>query len=354
MSEVVPQPPRFPEDVDVAVVSHNGLATLPRVLDCLQAAGAPRDRIRVYDVASTDGTSDWLASTWPDVVVERLAENAGPNPARNRAMQQAARPFLLLLDPDAFVRPDAPARLRSAFEPDAAIGMVAPVIVHERAPDTIQYASGAIHFLCEAVSPFVDRPLAERGDERRDIGAAPGMGMLVDVVVARRLGGWDERYFMGKDDGEFCHRLRIAGYRLVEEPRAIVEHRSRPRSAWLFKFQIRNRWHLMLRTYERRTLIVLAPALILHEALQLATLVVKGHGRDWWAAAGEMRAWASTLGRERLDVSRTRRARDRDLLCAAPLLVRGDLVRHPVSRLLKRAYDMWLSAYWAVARRLLS
>ena len=60
---------------------------------------------------------------------------------------------------------------------------------------------------------------------------------------------------MGKDDGDFTHRMRIGGYRILELPEALVLHGSRPRSDWLFYYQIRNRWHFMLKNYQWRTLI---------------------------------------------------------------------------------------------------
>ena len=105
----------FPEDVDVAIVSHNGRPLLPRVLDCLTAAGAPDDRIALYDVGSTDGTLEWLAAARPAIVVRRLERNVGPDPGRNWALREARRPYLLLLDADALVEPDCPTRLRAAI-----------------------------------------------------------------------------------------------------------------------------------------------------------------------------------------------------------------------------------------------
>src|SRR5262249_18117459 len=163
-----------------------------------------------------------------------------------------------------YLHADAAARLRAAMDPAARIGMVTPVVVHDNQPDHIQYAGVDLHFLCEAVNPWLNRPLSERGSARRDIGSAPGVALLIDVAVATNIGLWDERYFMGKDDGDFCYRLRLAGYRLVEEPTAIVEHASRPRSTWLFHYQIRNRWYFMLKNYGAGTLLVLAPALAVH------------------------------------------------------------------------------------------
>jgi GT2 family glycosyltransferase len=347
-------PSAFPTDVDLAVVSHNGRETLPRLFDCLIAAGAPLDRVVVYDIASTDDTAAWLAAAHPAVQVRLLPRNVGPNPARNQALRDANRPVLLLLDADAYLRPDAPMRLRAALDASANIGMVTPVVVHRERPDRIQYAGVALHFICEAVNPWLDRTVSERGTASRDIGSAAGVALLINVAMARDIGLFDERYFMGKDDGDFCYRLRMAGHRLVEDGSALVEHESRPRSTWMFQYQIRNRWYFMLKNYGMRTLLVLFPALWLHEVLQFLMLAAKGHLSAWWRALRDVIAWRGDLAAERRAVQAKRQVRDRDLLVSAPLLVRQDLVSSGAAQIGKRAYDAWLSAYWALARHFVS
>jgi GT2 family glycosyltransferase len=344
--------PVFPEDVDVGVVSHNGRQTLPRLFECLAAAGASDDRIRVYDVGSTDGTKEWLAETHPQVVVRRLEENVGPDPGRNWALRDGTRPYLLLLDADALLHAEAPARLRRALDPSARVGTVTPVTLSD--PATIQYAGGGLHFICEAINPYFGRPLGERGGDLRDIGAAPAVALLIDVNVAHHIGLWDDRYFIGKEDGDFSFRLRLAGYRLVEDPGALVDHATRPRSAWLFRHQIRNRWHFLLKNYEIRTLVILLPALAVHETVQLAMLTLRGHLGTWWAALKELVSWMPTLGAERRVIQGIRTVRDRDLLEYGPLLVRPDMVGGGVGQMLKRGYDLWLGTYWSIARHLLS
>jgi len=84
-----PSIPPFADDVDVAVVSHNGRDTLPRLLECLMASRTPRERIVIYDVGSTDGTREWIADAWPEVTVRRLDNNVGPDPGRNWALRAA-------------------------------------------------------------------------------------------------------------------------------------------------------------------------------------------------------------------------------------------------------------------------
>lgn len=344
--------PAFPEDVAIGVVSHNGRQTLPRVFECLASAGATEDLIRVYDVGSTDGTAGWLASEHPLVTVRRLDENVGPDPGRNWALRDATRPYLLLLDADALLHADAPARLRTTLDPAARVGTVTPVAISMTGE--IQYAGGGLHYICEAINPYFGKTLAERGTKPLDIGAAPGVALLIDVKVAHHIGLWDDRYFIGKEDGDFSFRLRMAGYRLVEDPLSLVEHATRPRSTWLFRHQIRNRWHFLLKNYELRTLIVIGPALAVHEVIQFGMLTVRGHLGVWWQALKELISWMPTLREERRVIQGIRTVRDRDLLEYGPLLVRPDMVGGGLGQALKRTYDVWLGAYWSVARHLLS
>src|SRR5262249_50633533 len=191
---------------------------LPATLASLDAAGCPHPAILVVDVASTDGTPEWLAREHGDIQVRTLGRNDGPSPGRNVGIREAAFPFVFLMDADVQVRPDTIQRLRAAMAEDPAIKIGSPIVVHASAPATIQYADGSLHFICEAINPWLDRPLAERGDAPRDIGVAPTCGLLLDRKAAIDVGLFDERYFIGKEDGDFTHRVRLAGYRILELP----------------------------------------------------------------------------------------------------------------------------------------
>jgi GT2 family glycosyltransferase len=273
-------PPRtdFPGDVEVVIVAHNNLETLKNTLRSVSDAGCPNHAIIVVDVASADGTVDYLTAEWPGIRVIRLARNDGPSPGRNAGIRAASARFVLLMDADVVLTPDATQRLHAAMIADPRVKCGSPIVVHLSRPDTIQYAGGALHFICEAVNPWLDRPLVERGPAAMDIGAAPTCALLLDRQAAIDVGLFDERYFIGKEDGDFTHRIKMAGYSILELPSALVLHRSRPRGTWLFYYQIRNRWHFILKNYEWRTIVFLIPPLLIHEPLQAALLILKGHG----------------------------------------------------------------------------
>jgi GT2 family glycosyltransferase len=340
----------WPIDTEVAIVAHNNMSALPQTIESVVDAGCPPDFITVVDVASTDGTGDWLAREHPKVRVRRLDRNDGPSPGRNVGITESTRRFVLLMDADVRIRPDAVARLHAAMVADVAIKVGSPIVVHASRPDVIQYAGGALHFICEAVNPWLDRPLAERGLAPLDIGAAPTCALLLDRVAAIEVGLFDERYFIGKEDGDFTHRVKMAGYKIWEMPDALVLHNSRPRSTWLFYYQIRNRWHFILKNYELRTIVALLPVLLVHEPMQFAILIAKGHARTYFRALFGLFAMFPALPRDRALANRIRRRPDRELLVSAPIVIRDDLVGGMLKRA-KVVYEDALDAYWRLLKR---
>src|SRR5262249_35195427 len=125
---------------------------------------------------------------------------------------------------------------------------------------------------------------------------------------------------------------------------------SRPRSAWLFYYQIRNRWHFILKNYQLRTIIGIIPPLLIHEPLQFVVLVAKGHGVTYVRAVAGLLALLPTLPRDRALARRIRRRPDRDLLVSAPMVVRDDMIGAGLLRRGMSLYDRCLAAYWRLLR----
>ncbi|MGE3843716.1 MAG: glycosyltransferase family 2 protein [Vicinamibacterales bacterium] len=340
----------FPSDVTVAIVAHNATSYLPACLDALSAAGCPPDQIVVVDVASTDGLAGWLQERLPAATCLRLERNDGPSPGRNAGIRFAKTDYVLLMDADVQVEPQTISLLHAAMTGDANVAIGSPVVVQADRPDIIQYADTSLHFICEAINPFLGRPLAERGDDVRDIGVASTCALLLRRKTAIAIGLFDERYFIGKEDGDFTHRAKLAGHAILELPAARVRHLTKPRGSWLFYYQIRNRWHFLLKNYEWWTLCCLAPALLVHECLQFGLILLRGHGLTWFRAVWGLVQLLPSLGRDRALTSRIRVRRDVELLEDGPMVVREDLAGGFVGRVL-RAYTRALSAYWWLIRR---
>src|SRR5262245_57708591 len=91
------------------IVSYNTRHLLDECLSLLHAA---ETRIGggvcvVVDNASRDGSADHLAGHHPEVELIRLPTNVGFGRANNAALPKVHTPFVLLLNADAFIEPEA-------------------------------------------------------------------------------------------------------------------------------------------------------------------------------------------------------------------------------------------------------
>ena len=123
-------------------------------------------------------------------------------------------------------------------------------------------------------------------------------------------------------------------------------HDCRPRKSGLFYYQIRNRWHFILKNYQLRTIVFLVPALVVYEPLQFVVLAAKGHAWTYVRAVGGLLDLLPALPHDRAFNRRIRRKQDRDLLVSQPIVVGDALAANVVVRAGKGVYERMLDAYW--------
>ncbi len=219
--------------IEAIVVSHDSAHALPDCLAALAAAGCPA---LVVDNASTDGSADLAERLGARVL--RLARNEGYGRANNAGARASEATFLLILNPDVVLEPDAPARLREAARLYPEAGLLAPRLVE---PD------GRLFFQARSLlSPYLRNP---RGLPCRPAGdcCAPflsGACLLVRREPFLAMGGFDPAIFLFYEDDDLCRRMIEAGRSLVHVHAAVARH-GRGRSSGARPGRVyRSRWHL--------------------------------------------------------------------------------------------------------------
>jgi GT2 family glycosyltransferase len=192
---------------------------------------------------------------------------------------------------------------------------------------------------------------ASRHDRVREITSASGAATAVRADRFAALGGFCEPMFAYCEDSELSLRCWQRGWRVVYVPDAVVRHHYEfSRNDKKFYLLERNRLFLVLTLYERRTLAVLAPALIGLEIAVLAVALRQG----WWRQklAGWRWLWGhrALVRARRRDVQAMRTRTDRDLAG----LFTGDFAPGADAGMAAPAVVRAGSrAYWSLARRLL-
>src|SRR5439155_3930429 len=104
-------PERETATVAVVVVSFNVRELLRACLQSVLAAGGIRTELVVVDNASSDRSGDMVAAEFPGVRLVRNPDNRGFSRASNQGILATSAPYVLSLNPDAVVQPDAIATL---------------------------------------------------------------------------------------------------------------------------------------------------------------------------------------------------------------------------------------------------
>lgn len=207
--------------------------------DCLQSIvdatpASVDNQLVVVDNASTDGSVDHLRSRWPDVTVLANEANEGFCRANNRAIRETSSDFVLLVNTDARLAPDALAVMLGYFDRDPRAAAVGPRLVY--ADGSFQrWTAGQPFGLRSAASYFLmlDRLVPRRATGiylARDTTSPFRPGWVSSAVMALRreaieeVGLLDDRIFVYMDDVDLCDRLTRQGWHVWYAADTTVVH----------------------------------------------------------------------------------------------------------------------------------
>ena len=107
------------------IITWNGKHLLADLLKSMEQQLLRKDvEVIVTDNGSTDGTVEWLSSTYPAIHLIKLKTNKGVAYARNRALEQAVGEYLFIVDNDIQLKDDAVEGMVQYMDTYPDVGMV--------------------------------------------------------------------------------------------------------------------------------------------------------------------------------------------------------------------------------------
>ena len=264
----------------VVIPSFNRADDLIACLDSLLNAGISEAQILVVDNHSQDNTAELLERCHPGVQVRYLDENLGATGASNigfsMALSQGAT-HVLRFDSDTIVDPGFILPLMDAIQKGPDIGVVAPKIYYYDPPKKIWYAGTDSHpFHFGAIHSQRNQEDSHKNSQARSVDYAWGAAMLIKAEVLRKIGGFDEDFFIYYEEIDFCLRLREMGYRILFVPEAVIWHKVGSAASSAFTAHHWNRSKMLLFRKHARNLIHLAALVVYALAYALASAALHG------------------------------------------------------------------------------
>jgi GT2 family glycosyltransferase len=210
--------------VSVIVVNWNRRDLLLACLRSLDRQTTRDFEVIVVDNGSTDGSPEMVEYEYPQVRLVRNRENLGFCAANNQGIQASQAEFIALLNNDAEAEPAWLGALLDAIDARPDCGMAASKILVWEDPSRIDKAGHLIYPDGQNRGRGSGEPDHGQYDRIEETLWPDGCAAMYRREMLTAIGGFDEDLFAYADDAELGLRARIAGWRCVYAPAAVVRH----------------------------------------------------------------------------------------------------------------------------------
>ncbi len=270
------------------IVSYNAWNQLEACLRSLRDDLHPDYEVIVVDNASSDGSAEKVSQHFPEFTLIPNASNLGFGGGNNTGALYAQGQYLAFLNPDTVVEPGWLENLIATLEDDPSAGLATSKVLLMGDPQQINACGNDLHISGLTLCRGLGMP-GSAFTQVEEVGAVSGASFAIRRELFEMLGGFDAGFFLYMEDTDLSLRARLAGYRCLLAPASRVYHDYRlafgPRKTY---YQERNRYRMLLKVLQWRTLLALLPALILAEFVTWGFVLLHEPGR----AANKLDAYA--------------------------------------------------------------
>jgi GT2 family glycosyltransferase len=212
--------------VSVIVVNWNGKAYLGECLTSLRNQTFLDFDVIVVDNGSTDGSVEYLESQFPGFArILRNAENRGFSGGNNQGIKAARGQYIALLNNDAQADQEWLQELVKAAQAAPRAGMLASKIYLQGRPRIIDNVGHLI--FRDGLNRGRGRLEEDHGqfNEKEEVLFPSGCAALYRREMLEEIGLFDEDFFAYGDDTDIGLKGRLAGWKCLYIPSAVVYHR---------------------------------------------------------------------------------------------------------------------------------
>jgi GT2 family glycosyltransferase len=221
--------------VSIIIVNWNGLKWLPDCLGSLEKQNYTSYEIVFVDNASKDGSVSWVRTHYPRTKIIINRKNLGFAGANNVGYRKAGGEYVLFLNNDTRVTKAFLTELVNVLKTDKVIGGVQSKILLMDHPDTHDSVGAFLTPSGFLYHYGFGRKNKSKYDKQIDLYTAKGACMMFRKSVLNEVAVdgniFDPDYFAYFEESDMCHRVWLAGYRIVYAYKSVIYHKMGATSA---------------------------------------------------------------------------------------------------------------------------
>ena len=209
--------------ISVVVLNWNGYPFVEQCLTSLMAQTYTPLEIIIVDNASTDGSVELVKKKFPSVSVIMNERNLGFAGGNNVGIRASRGRYVMVLNNDTRVEETCIETLKETIEKNERYGACASKIVLEFERNLIDSAGIVVGL--DGLSIGRGRlEAADRYDKEAEVFFASGCACLFRRELLEDIGLYDEDFFAYAEDTDMGWRARLAGWKCIYSPKALVYH----------------------------------------------------------------------------------------------------------------------------------
>ncbi len=189
----------------IIIVSYNTADLIKNCLQSIYPINELRKEIFVVDNASTDGSPDLIRKQFPSVHLIINTENRGFGAANNQAIPLCRGRFIFFLNPDTEFLGPGFGPMISFMDENPQVGLAGIRIVDRNGTPQESYSDRY---------PGQRYTTGELSGLKGKLAWVLGAGMIARTDLIRKLGGFDEDFFLYGEEQDLCLRIRKAGFEI--------------------------------------------------------------------------------------------------------------------------------------------
>lgn len=328
---------------------------LPDLVPSLRAQDyAGEMKFFITDNESSEESFNLLKRLIPEAEVIRNKNNDGYAKGTNDSIRAAMKEkfdLIAVFNIHTVLEPGCIREMIKAMESDDRIAVVQ---ARQMMPDkkTINSLGNATHFLGFGYCIGYRDKWEDQITKVTDIFYASGSSMLFKGEILEQVGLFDEEFWMYNEDQELPWRLRLAGYRVVLAPQAVLYNNYEfQRSIKKFYWMDRNRIISILICYKIPTLFLIFPAFVIMELGLILFSISGGWFKDKmrvWLYFLRPRTWKYICKARKRNQS-LRKVKDKDIA----RLITGKIWYQEIDNWKLRIINPVFDLYWRIIRNLI-